>query len=359
MQLNSISFSQPVGIIYKTGGEVRKQMLLTIKFTAIILLTACLSANARGYGQITLNVKNAPLQKVFKEIRKQSGYNFLYSAELLQQAGNVSVNVLNASLQHAVEECLKDKRFTYSIVEKTVIIKPKPVMPQANISLQQNALETDKLKGKITGENGQPLEGATVSIKGGNAATQTGKGGNFEIEIEPGSTIIVSYVGYETKELQIGKNMDITLSLKLSDSKGEEIIVIGYGTQKKANLTGAVEQISGEVLDNRAMPNVTQGLQGVIPSLNISLADGKPMRSASYQVRGVSSIGQGGSALVLIDGVEGDPAMLNPNDIASVSVLKDAGSAAIYGARGAFGVVLITTKSPSKGRASVIYRACS
>ena len=113
----------------------------------------------------------------------------------------------------------------------------------------------------------------------------------------------------------------------------DEVVVVGYGTQKKVNLTGAVEQVTSEVFDNRSVPNVTQALQGSIPNLNIQLTDGKPTRSASYNVRGTTSIGQGGSALVLIDGVEGDPSMLNPNDIASVSVLKDAASAAIYGAR--------------------------
>ena len=135
----------------------------------------------------------------------------------------------------------------------------------------------------------------------------------------------------------------------------DEVVVVGYGTQKKVNLTGAVEQVTSEVFDNRSVPNVTQALQGSIPNLNIQLTDGKPTRSASYNVRGTTSIGQGGSALVLIDGVEGDPSMLNPNDIASVSVLKDAASAAIYGARGTFGVVLITTKEPTKDKTSITY----
>ena len=129
--------------------------------------------------------------------------------------------------------------------------------------------------------------------------------------------------------------------------------MVGYGVQKKANLTGAVDQISGELLQSRPVPNLTQGIQGMIPNLNIKMMDGKPTQSPSYNIRGTTSIGQGGSALILVDGFEGDPSLLNPNDIESVSVLKDAASAAIYGARGAFGVVLITTKKPQKGRTSV------
>jgi TonB-dependent SusC/RagA subfamily outer membrane receptor len=141
-----------------------------------------------------------------------------------------------------------------------------------------------------------------------------------------------------------------------ADVRGlEEVIVVGYGTQKKLNLTAAVDQVTSETLDNRPIPNLTQGLQGVMPNLNIKLLDGKPTAAPSFNIRGTTSIGQGGSALVLIDGVEGDPSLLNPNDIASISMLKDAASASIYGARGAFGVVLITTKNPDKGKTSVTF----
>src|SRR5690606_37713290 len=135
----------------------------------------------------------------------------------------------------------------------------------------------------------------------------------------------------------------------------EEVIVVGYGQQKKENVTGAVESVGSEVYENRTTSNVTQALQGAVPNLNLSLEDGKPTRSSSFNVRGTTSIGQGGSALVLIDGVEGDPSFLNPNDIDQVTVLKDAASAAIYGARGSFGVVLITTKKPKKGRTTLNY----
>ena len=129
-----------------------------------------------------------------------------------------------------------------------------------------------------------------------------------------------------------------------------ELVVVGYGTQNKLNLTAAVDQVDGDVLKNRPMTNVSQGLQGVLPNLNIRLQDGKPNQAPSFNIRGTTSIGQGGSALVLIDGVEGDPSMLNPNDIASISLLKDAAAASIYGARGVFGVVLITTKVPEEDK---------
>ena len=147
----------------------------------------------------------------------------------------------------------------------------------------------------------------------------------------------------------------INVSLKEDVQGLEEVVVVGYSTQKKANLTGAVDQVTGAALEDRPMANLTQGLKGMVPNLNIDIKDGKPNQSPSYNIRGLTSIGVGGSALVLIDGVEGDPSMINPNDIASISILKDAASASIYGARGAFGVVLISTKNPSQGKTSITY----
>lgn len=179
--------------------------------------------------------------------------------------------------------------------------------------------------------------------------------GKFSLEVAPDAVLTISFIGYIPKEITLKGEKELKVVLVEDMQKLDEVVVVGYGTQKKVNLTGAVEQVTSEVFDNRSVPNVTQALQGSIPNLNIQLTDGKPTRSASYNVRGTTSIGQGGSALVLIDGVEGDPSMLNPNDIASVSVLKDAASAAIYGARGTFGVVLITTKEPTKDKTSITY----
>lgn len=220
-----------------------------------------------------------------------------------------------------------------------------------------NAADQQKktLSGIISDVSGAPLVGASIVEKGTTNGTLTNMSGMFSLQVEENAVIQVSYIGYLAQEINTAGRTSVNITLELDTRSLEEVVVVGYGTQKKANLTGAVDQVGDDVFSQRPMPNVTQGLQGVIPNLAIALADGKPTRTASYQIRGTTSIGQGGSALVLIDGVEGDPAMLNPNDIASISVLKDASSAAIYGARGAFGVVLITTKNPEKGRTSVTY----
>jgi TonB-linked SusC/RagA family outer membrane protein len=214
-----------------------------------------------------------------------------------------------------------------------------------------------QLSGTVADAQGEPLIGAGIIEKGTTNGTLTNINGSFSLQVEENAIIQVSYIGYLSQEINTTGRTTVNITLMEDTRSLEEVVVVGYGTQKKANLTGAVDQVGEKVFAGRPIPNVTQGLQGVVPNLNISLADGKPSRTASYQIRGVTSIGQGGSALVMIDGVEGDPAMLNPNDIASISVLKDASSAAIYGARGAFGVVLITTKNPEKGRTSITYNS--
>lgn len=223
------------------------------------------------------------------------------------------------------------------------------VLHSMNIPIEISGEVTDAL-------NGEPLIGVNVVVKGTNIGTVTDFDGKFSVDA-PGTdaVLIFSYVGYLSQEVAVGEQTTLRVAMEPGQTQLEELIVVGYGTQKKVNLTGAVEAVGAEVFENRSTSNTTQALQGAIPNLNLSLEDGKPTRSASYNVRGRTSIGQGGNALVLIDGVEGDPSFLNPNDIESVSVLKDAASAAIYGARGSFGVVLITTKKPEKGRTTINY----
>lgn len=214
------------------------------------------------------------------------------------------------------------------------------------------------ITGVVSDEKGAPLPGSTVQVKGSTVGSLTDLDGKYSIEVPGSNSILVfSFVGYVPKEVQVLAQTVINVTLREDVQGLEEVVVVGYSTQKKLNLTAAVDQVTSEALENRPVTNVTQGLQGVMPNLNITLLDGKPIQSPSFNIRGTTSIGQGGSALVLIDGVEGDPSLLNPNDIASVSMLKDAASAAIYGARGAFGVVLITTKNPEKGKTSVTFNS--
>jgi TonB-linked SusC/RagA family outer membrane protein len=212
------------------------------------------------------------------------------------------------------------------------------------------------ISGKVIGTDKTPLQGVTVSVAGTKTQTITNADGTYSINVPGDATeLTFTYVNTKAVKEKISGRKIIDVQMVTESVQLGEVVVIGYGTQKKANLTGAVDQVTSEVLENRSIPNLTQGLQGVLPNLNIRMLDGKPNQAPRFNIRGATSIGQGGNALVLIDGVEGDPAVINPNDIASVSILKDAASAAIYGARGAFGVVLITTKNPAKGKTSITY----
>ena len=204
-------------------------------------------------------------------------------------------------------------------------------------------------KGVVKDATGEPIIGASVSVKGTKNATVTDLDGIFTLSgVNKGTTIVISYIGFVNSEIKWdGKNLDVTLA---EDTQGlEEVVVVGYGTQKKVNLSGAVANVDGKVLENRPITNIGQGLQGVVPNLNVSMnSGGAPGASSSYNIRGNTSL-NGGSPLVLVDNVQMDANLVNPEDVESISVLKDASSAAIYGARAAYGVILITTK---KGRKS-------
>lgn len=211
------------------------------------------------------------------------------------------------------------------------------------------------VSGKVADQNGEPIPGVLVVVSGTTNGTTTDFDGKYSISVAPDATLEFSSMGYTAQSVGVANRAVINVTLKEDNFMIEETIVVGYGTQRKVDLTGSVEQVGSEVFASRPNANVTQMLEGAVPNLNISLADGKPIRTADFNVRGTTSIGQGGSALILVDGVEGDPAMLNPDDIASVSVLKDAASAAIYGSRAPYGVVLITTKNAKKGNTVVNY----
>jgi TonB-linked SusC/RagA family outer membrane protein len=237
------------------------------------------------------------------------------------------------------------------------------------ISFRTHAQTSATVTGIVRDEAGAVLPDVTVTATPeSNSALQkstvTNDKGVFifnQLTVGTSYRFSASHVGYQeivvrNYKVKAGENTLAALSLSAAAKAAlEEVIVVGYGTQKRANATGAVDQISAKNLENRPVSNLTQGLQGLLPNLNLKMLDGKPTQSPGFNIRGATSIGQGGNALVLIDGFEGDPSLLNPNDVETVSILKDAASAAIYGARGAFGVVLITTKKGIKGRTSVTY----
>ncbi|MEB3036549.1 SusC/RagA family TonB-linked outer membrane protein [Capnocytophaga ochracea] len=212
--------------------------------------------------------------------------------------------------------------------------------------------QNKQISGTVTDEKGTPLPGVSVQIKSTTRGVATDFDGKYSIEASPGNVLLFSFMGYASQEKTIGKggggnNLIINVKLKEDTQELSEVVVVGYGSQKKENLTGAIATVDAKVLESRPLTTIGQGLQGVIPNLNITTSNGRPGSGSSFNIRGYTSL-NGGSPLVLVDGVQMDPNQINPNDVENVTVLKDAASAAIYGGRAAFGVVLITTKKGKK-----------
>ena len=348
--------------MYLTIGSVRKQRmafktLLIMKFTVFICLLASVTASAKTYSQITLNEKNVPLQKVFKQIQKQNGYDFLYSYELLQKAGNVSVSVHNVSLEQALEECLKNKPLSYSIVGKTVVVKPKPF---SNDSTSNNLQSSPPviIKGNVTDETKKPLQGVSVMIKGTTRGTVTNENGEFQIEVpDNGNKVLVfSYVGMESQEVNVSDKTNVAILLKTSAGQQQEVVVVGYQSQRRTAIAGAVTTVNVEDVAKVPVGFADQALQGQVSGVRITQSTGQPGDGIAMRIRGVGSINNN-DPLYIIDGVPTEDGInfLAADDIASITVLKDAASAAIYGARSSNGVVIITTKNGKSGKASINY----
>jgi TonB-dependent SusC/RagA subfamily outer membrane receptor len=255
-------------------------------------------------------------------------------------------------LAEVMKQLLQKTTLSYKLMgADLVVIATQPVEGAAG-SIKSAAF---RVSGKVLSATNQPLARVAVLEKNTSNGTTTADDGSFTLNVaSEQAVLVVSFVGYKFQEVPVNGRANLSISMLEEIKELNDVVVVGYGTQKKANLTGAVDMVSAaDALENRSMTNLNQGLQGVLPNLNIKLLDGKPNQAPRFNIRGTTSIGQGGSALVLIDGVEGDPSVINPNDVESISILKDAASASIYGARGAFGVVLIVTKNPAKGKTSV------
>ncbi|MBX2922872.1 MAG: TonB-dependent receptor [Chitinophagaceae bacterium] len=325
-----------------------------MNLTAILLFSACLTVSAKGFSQITLSEKNTPLQKVFKRIQKQSGYDFLFSYTLVQNAGNVTVDLKNVSLQESVEEVLKGKNLTYEIVEKTVVIKPKPESPNKPVIVRQDSLI--ELTGTVSNENGDILPGVSVALKGTQSGATTDANGNYSIRLSGlKGTLVFSHVSYEQQEVLISNRKQINVVMKSKVSDMEQIVVVGYGTQKKVTVTGSVVAVQGGDVAKNPSTNVSNSLVGRLPGLSSVQRSGEPGRDGStILIRGINTLGDN-SPLIVVDGVPGRSLdRIDPGAVESVTVLKDA-SAAIYGAQAANGVILVTTKRGKSGKPQITF----
>jgi len=344
--------------IIPPGAGFTKTMRI-MKTTAIFLFAVCLQVSARGYSQkITISEKNVPLEKVFGLIERQSGYQFWYDQQLLEGAGAVNLSVKDASLEQALQKLFSGRQLTYSIVKKTIVVRLRSMPKPASVPVagQIPPFEKADIRGTVYNEEGKPLAGASVMVKETGKGTFTNDKGEFELKmVDENATLVVSGVNMEPLEIRLKGKTNIVATLKTQVSNLNETVVVGYGTQKKVSLLGAVSTVGSADIMKGAGTNLSQAIVGKLPGLVTRQESGLPgSDQVNIYVRGFGSLNSN-APLVLVDGVERSISSLDPSEVESVTILKDAASAAVYGVRGANGVILVTTKRGKTGKPSFAY----
>lgn len=301
--------------------------------------------------RVTIQQKNVPLSRVFKDIETKTDYSFLIRNNDVDTNQKVSIDAVNKTVAEVLGMLFDGKGINYEVNGKRISVYKAVV--------RQPVGSKRKVSGRITDAAKESIIGASVFVMGTTNGTITDIDGNFSLEL-PGSDakLQVSYIGYKTQTISVGNKPSVDIVLMEDSEMLDEVVVVGFGTQKKVNLTGSVAVVTAEDIQQRPVNNLTQALQGMVPGLQITQTNGSLEDAPSINVRGTTTIGQGtsGAPLVLIDGLEGDLNTVSPQDVASISVLKDAAASSIYGSRAPFGVILVTTKSGSKeGKVSVNY----
>ncbi len=340
----------------------RRQILLSMKLITILMLVAILSASGKVRSQrISYSGKRVPLTKVLSVIKKQSGYVFFYTYGALDKAKPVSLNVKDATLNEVLELCFKGQQLTYKIEDKTILIKLKKIHlsapPTASSNLSPMIVQ-NTVHGIVTDSTGRPIAGASVIIKGMRKGAITNNKGEYIINAKPGDILDFNFIGFKSKEVIVEQGNEINVQLLAETSSLNDLVIIGYGTSKKKDLTGSIATISGDDIKQIPVASAAEAITGKIAGVNVVTQSGAPGADVNIVIRGGTSITQSISPLYIVDGFEsGDLSSIDVNDIETISVLKDASATAIYGARGSNGVIVITTKSGKAGKTKVTYDA--
>ena len=327
-----------------------------MKLIIVLSVIACIHVNAKTFGQkVNLNVNNASLGKVFDIIEKQTGYHFFYEKGILKDAPLITLHIENANLTDALNLCLKNRPFTYFVLQNNIGIKRKAI-PKTDSVYTAAAPQPVIIKGKVTDVSNAPIAGVTVLVKGTKTGTFTDSKGTFSLSLgkENRGVLIFSYVGYQTKEVEVGEGQsDIAVQLTPLNSSLDSVVVVGYGKQTKQSVVGAISQIDSKQLEQTGAVNLGQALTGKLPGLTTLSGLAEPgNEDPQIYIRGQSTWNNS-SPLILVDGIERSMSGLDINSIATISVLKDASATAVFGVRGANGVILITTKRGVVGKAQI------
>jgi len=310
----------------------------------LILFFVSITINAQNR-IITIPQKQMTILSAFEEIEKQTNLKIAYNEKAIDVNKRILINIPGKPLSEALSAILKDTDMTFKIEGKQIMI-----VPAAGPDLARN------YTGTVTDAKGEPIIGASVVEKGTNNGIATDSEGKFNLSVRPGAVLVFSYLGYITKEVSAGAQNTIQVSLSEDTRMIDEVVVIGYGAQKKANLTGSVGYIDSKQIENRAVYTLTQALQGKVAGLNISSSSGMPGAPQNINIRGYTGLGQMAAPLLVIDGVQGgNISDIEMNDVESISFLKDAASSAIYGSSAPYGVILVTTKKGHEGKPVITY----
>jgi TonB-linked SusC/RagA family outer membrane protein len=335
------------------------QKLLMMKLTSFLLLVCFLQVSAGGYSQsISISLRKASIEKVFQLIEKQSEYRFFYNEKLLRNSRKITLDIKDGSLKTILDVCFKDQPYSYVIDEKQIIIKQKEFdLATEVVKPKPVQITSVEVKGRIISEAGVALSGATIKEKGTSNVTTSNANGYFTIEVaDAKAVLVISYVGYKGIEVSTGGKSDLSIKLSLLNASLSEIVMVGYGSRKKSNYTGAVSTVATKEIVAAPVADISNALTGRLSGLIAVQRNGEPGRDGSnLLIRGVSTTGDN-SPLVVIDGIpRGDFSQLDPNEIETITLLKDPASAAVFGVRAANGVILVTTKRGKVGKSSLSF----
>jgi TonB-linked SusC/RagA family outer membrane protein len=344
--------------------KYRQVLLWTMRITATQLIFAIWfmgtgqahdsSAQSLLSQKITIKATGSEVKKVLSQVEKQADVRFVFSSKLIKSARKVTVNAADKPLYEVLDQILTPLELQYEVSGKIIILKRQDALPPTELPSKSIAPKRN-LTGKVVDEMNAPLPGVSIVVKGTQTGTTTDADGGFTLDVPDNAVLVLSFVGYTTKEIPVDNQSTISITLEADVKSLSELVVVGYGVVKKSDLTGSVASIKSAELNAYPATNLMQSLAGRATGVQISQNTGAPGSPMSVRIRGTNSVQGGNEPLYVVDGFpySGNPTLLNNADVESIEILKDASATAIYGSRGANGVVLITTKKGKSGRISV------
>ncbi|MBC7889753.1 MAG: TonB-dependent receptor [Ferruginibacter sp.] len=345
---------------YGTAASIIK-CLLIMKMTILLICIFSLQSfagNSYGQEKITLHLENATLKKVFKAIERQTTFRFVYNDDILSPGQKVSISVLEVPLDDVMKKLLDKTTLDFKIVGSNLVV----IAVGLHAAREKNIAPAFAIRGKINNEEGKPMANVSIVEKGTTNGTTTKEDGSFTLDVANGNIILlVSYVGFKSQEINVKGRNSIDITLQEEKNAMDEVVVVGYGTQRRKDVTGSVSSVPKSRLSQLPVTNLFHAIEGSVAGVGVVQNSAVPGRTATVQVRGLNSITANSSPLLVVDGIplSQDASIndINSNDVASMEILKDASAVAIYGVRGSNGVILITTKRGGSAKSVIRYSA--